>query len=123
MTFLHQLRRTAHRTLLALGVVMLVSAGTAVGSDAIAEHSHAAPAAQEGHCPSGNDPSDNDNMPASPPECCQQDCQCPMAGSGLSLWIPVQADSQYIPFVAVADFPPVPLLASQHRQDLLRPPI
>jgi hypothetical protein len=118
MTFLHQLRRTAHRTLLALGVVMLVSLGMTVASDASSAHAHAAPVAQEGHCPSGND-----NAPASLPECCQQDCQCPMAGGGLSLWIPVQAGSQYIPFVAAADFPPVPLLASQHRQDLLRPPI
>jgi hypothetical protein len=126
MTFLHQLRRTAHRTLLALGVVMLVSSGMAVGSDAMSAHAHAAPTTQEGHCPSSNEggtEGKGHNVPASLPECCQQDCQCPLAGGGVSLWIPVQAASQSVPYLAAADFPPVPLLASQHPQDLLRPPI
>ena len=125
MTFLHQLRRTAHRTLLALGVVMLVSSGMTVAADAMSAHAHAMPA-QEGHCPSSSEgvmEGKGHNVPASLPECCQQDCHCPLAGGGLSLWIPVQAASQSVPYSAAADFPPVPLLASQHPQDLLRPPI
>lgn len=103
---------------------MLVSAGMGVGSDAMSAHAHAAPVVQEGHCPSGNEGADaSHTMPTSLPECCQQDCQCPLAGGGLSLWIATHAAGQSVPYLAVADFPPVPLLASQHPQDLLRPPI
>jgi len=123
MTTLNRLRRIAHCLLPLLGMAALLSAGHAIAKPLMQDRSHSIQASVSCHDAAVNHEAGANHdkgQPRSLPECCQQDCQCPLA-SGL-LVTPFQTVDTVVVLIA-AEFPSVRQLATQWRQDLQRPPI
>jgi len=128
MTLMHRLRRTAHRLLPILGIVALLSAGHTFAEPAVKAAEVSSPVA--GHChDAGHDAAPpeahrhhSDSTSGNSASCCQYDCQCPFA-VGAALAVPFCIDASFATIDATFDFPAVPQLATQWRQDLQRPPI